>query len=287
MKLHSDRFALPFQRRSLIGAAVLALCSGQALAVTPFVVKDIRVEGIQRTEAGTVFSYLPVRVGETFDDDKGTAAIKALYATGFFKDVRLEEENGVLVVLVEERPAIASVDFTGTKEFEKDMLVKALKEIGVGETKIFDKASVDRAEQELKRQYLSHGLYGVKITTTVTPIERNRVNIMFNVDEGDVAKIKGINFVGNHAFSDKELRQQLQLSTSGWFTWYSKADQYSKTKLTGDLEAIKSFYLDRGYLEANVESTQVSITPDKKEIYLTINVTEGEKYTVSGVKIEG
>jgi hypothetical protein len=201
-------------RRSLIGAAVLALCAGHAMAVAPFVVKDIRVEGIQRTEAGTVFSYLPVRVGETFDDDKGTAAIKALYATGFFKDVRLEEESGVLVVLVEERPAISSVDFTGTKEFEKDMLVKALKEIGVGETKIFDKASVDRAEQELKRQYLSHGLYGVKITTTVTPIERNRVTIMFNVDEGDVAKIKGINIVGNKAFSDKQLREILQLNTS-------------------------------------------------------------------------
>jgi len=274
-------------RRSLIGAAVLALCAGHAAAVAPFVVKDIRVEGIQRTEAGTVFSYLPVRVGETFDDDKGTAAIKALYATGFFKDVRLEEENGVLVVLVEERPAISSVDFTGTKEFEKDMLVKALKEIGVGETKIFDKASVDRAEQELKRQYLSHGLYGVKITTTVTPIERNRVTIMFNVDEGDVAKIKGINIVGNKAFSDKQLRELLQLNTSGWFTWYSKADQYSKQKLTGDLESIKSWYLNHGYLEANVESTQVAITPDKKDIYLTINITEGEKYTVSGVKLEG
>jgi outer membrane protein insertion porin family len=271
----------------MIGAAVLALCAAPALAVNPFVVKDIRVEGIQRTEAGTVFSYLPVRVGETFDDNKATAAIKALYATGFFKDVRLEEENGVLVVLVEERPAIASVDFTGTKEFEKDMLVKALKEIGVGETKIFDKASVDRAEQELKRQYLSHGLYGVKITTTVTPIERNRVNVMFNVDEGDVAKIKQINIVGNKAFSDKELREQLQLSPSGWFTWYSKADQYSKTKLTGDIEAIKSWYLDHGYLEANVESTQVAITPDKKDIYLTINITEGEKYTVSGVKLDG
>jgi len=229
MKLHPDRLVLPFTRR-LIGAAVLAFCSGHALAVAPFVVKDIRVEGIQRTEAGTVFSYLPVRVGETFDDDKGTAAIKALYATGFFKDVRLEEEKGVLVVLVEERPAINTVDFTGTKEFEKDMLVKALKDIGVGETKIFDKASVDRAEQELKRQYLSHGLYGVKITTTVTPIERNRVNVMFNVDEGDVAKIKGINIVGNKAFSDKELRRVLQLSTSGWLTWYSKADQYSKQK---------------------------------------------------------
>jgi outer membrane protein insertion porin family len=287
MKLHSNRFALPFIRRSLIGAAVLALCSGHALAVNPFVVKDIRVEGIQRTEAGTVFSYLPVRVGETFDDEKSIAAIKALYATGFFKDVRLEEDNGVLVVLVEERPAIASVDFTGTKEFEKDMLVKALKEIGVGETKIFDKASVDRAEQELKRQYLSHGLYGVKITTTVTPIERNRVTIMFNVDEGDVAKIRQISFVGNHAFSDKELREQLQLSPSGWFTWYSKADQYSKTKLTGDIEAIKSWYLDHGYLEANVESTQVEITPDKKDIYLTINITEGEKYTVSGIKLDG
>jgi len=291
MKLHPDRFALSRfalpSRRSLIGAAVVALCAGHAQAVEPFVVKDIRVEGIQRTEAGTVFSYLPVRVGETFDDDKGTAAIKALYATGFFKDVRLEEENGVLVVLVEERPAISTVDFTGTKEFEKDMLVKALREIGVGETKIFDKASVDRAEQELKRQYLSHGLYGVKITTTVTPIERNRVTIMFNVDEGDVAKIKGINIVGNKAFSDKQLREMLQLSTSGWFTWYSKADQYSKQKLTGDLEAIKSFYLNRGYLEANVESTQVAITPDKKDIYLTINITEGEKYTVSGVKLEG
>lgn len=287
MKLHSDRFALPFFRRSLIGAAALALCAGHALAVNPFVVKDIRVEGIQRTEAGTVFTYLPVRVGETFDDEKSITAIKALYATGFFKDVRLEEENGVLVVLVEERPAISTVDFTGTKEFEKDVLVKALKEIGVGEAKIFDKASVDRAEQELKRQYLSHGLYGVKITTTITPIERNRVTVMFNVDEGDIARIRGINIVGNKHFSDKELRETMALSTSGWFTWYSKADQYSKTKLTGDIEALKSFYLNRGYLEVNIESTQVSITPDKKDIYLTINITEGEKYTVSAVKLDG
>ena len=287
MKSQPDRFALPFIRRSLIGAAVLALCAAPALAVNPFVIKDIRIEGIQRTEAGTVFSYLPVRVGETFDDDKSIAAIKALYATGFFKDIRLEEEKGVLVVLVEERPAINTVDFTGTKEFEKDMLVKALRDIGVGEAKIYDKAAVDRAEQELKRQYLSHGLYGVKITTTITPIERNRVNVMFNVDEGDMARIRQINIVGNKAFSDKELREVFQLSTSGWLTWYSKADQYSKTKLTGDLEAIKSFYLDRGYLEATVESTQVAITPDKKDIYLTINITEGEKYTVSGVKLEG
>ena len=287
MKLHTERHAAPFFRRSLVCAAVLAMCSGQALAVNPFVVKDIRVEGIQRIEAGTVFSYLPVRVGETFDDTKSIAAIKALYALGFFKDVRLEEENGVLVVVVEERPAVATVDFTGTKEFEKDVLIKALKEIGVGESKTFDKSSVDRAEQEIKRQYLSHGLYGVKITTTVTPIERNRVSVMFNVDEGDMARIRQISIVGNKKFSDKELRQLLQLDTKGWFSWYTKADQYSKTKLTGDIEAIKSFYLNRGYLEANVESTQVSITPDKKDIYLTINITEGEQYKVAGIKLEG
>jgi len=287
MKLYSDRIALPFFRRSLISAAVLAICSGSALAVEPFQVKDIRVEGIQRTEAGTVFSYLPVRVGETFSEDKSVAAIKALYATGIFKDVRLEKDGDVLVVIVEERPAIAKVDFDGTHEFEKDMLVKALKDIGVGEAKTFDKASVDRAEQELKRQYLSRGLYGVKVVTTVTPLERNRVSIMFKVDEGEIARIKQINIVGNKAFPDKELREQMQLNTGGWFSWYTKADQYSKTKLTGDIEALKSFYLDRGYIEMNVDSTQVSITPDKKDIYITVNITEGEKYKVSDIKFEG
>jgi outer membrane protein insertion porin family len=287
MKLQSDRFALPFFRRSLIGGAVLALCAGRAFAIEPFVVKDIRIEGIQRTEAGTVFSYLPVRVGETFDDDKSIAAIKALYATGTFKDVRLEVDGDVLVVLVEERPAIAKVDFTGAKEFEKDVLVKALKEIGVGEAKTFDKASVDRADQELKRQDRSHGLYGVKITTTVTPIERNRVNVTFAVDEGEVARIKQITIVGNKTFSDKEIKQELALNTGGWFSWYTKSDQYSKTKLNADIETLKSFYLNRGYIEMQVDSTQVSITPDKKDIYITINITEGQKYTVSGIKMEG
>ena len=278
---------MPFFRRSLIGAAVLACCAGHALAVNPFTVKDIRVEGIQRTEAGTVFSYLPVRVGETFTDEKSISAIKALYATGFFKDVRLEVDGDVLVVLVQERPAIASVEFTGTKEFEKDILIKALKDIGVGEAKIFDKVSVDRAEQELKRQYLSHGLYGVKITTTVTPLERNRVSVVFAVDEGEVARIKRINLVGNKTFSDKQLRELLALNTGGMFSWYTKSNQYSKTKLTGDIEALKSFYLNRGYIEMQVESTQVSITPDKKDIYITINISEGEKYTISDVKLEG
>ncbi|TCS39529.1 Beta-barrel assembly machine subunit BamA [Paucimonas lemoignei] len=287
MKLHSARITLPSFSRHVIAAAAFALCTGQASAVEPFVVKDIRVEGIQRTEAGTVFSYLPVRVGETFTDDKGASAIKALYATGFFKDVRIEAEGDVLVVMVEERPAIASVDFSGIKEFDKDQLTKALKEIGLAESRIFDRSLVDRAEQELKRQYLSRGLYGAKVTTTVTPIERNRVNINFSVDEGDAARIKQITFVGNKVYSDKQLRNLLSLTTPGWFTWYTKADQYTKQKLAGDIETIKSHYLNSGYLEAQVESTQVSISPDKKNIYITININEGEKYRVADVKLEG
>ncbi|NEX59764.1 outer membrane protein assembly factor BamA [Noviherbaspirillum galbum] len=287
MKLQTQRLSqLVFSRR-LAAAAAFVLCAGHAMAVNPFVVKDIRVEGIQRTEAGTVFSYLPVRVGDTYTDEKGVAAIKALYATGFFKDVRLEVEGDVLVVQIEERPAIAAVDFSGIKEFDKDQLNKALKEIGLGEGRIYDKALVDRAEQELKRQYLSRGLYGVQVTTTVTPLERNRVNVSFSVDEGDVARIRQINFVGNRAFSDKELRDLVSLTTPGWFTWYTKADQYSKQKLTGDIETLRSFYLNRGYLEMQVDSTQVSISPDKKDIYITINISEGEKFTVAGVKLEG
>jgi outer membrane protein insertion porin family len=287
MTLYSERFSFPMFPRRLIAIAVFALCSGHALAVDPFTVKDIRVEGIQRTEAGTVFSYLPVQVGETFTDEKAVAAIKALYATGFFKDVRIEVEGDVLVVQVEERPAIAGVEFSGTKEFDKEQLTKALKEIGLGESRIFDKALADRAEQELKRQYLSRGLYGVQITTTITPIERNRVNINFTVDEGDIARIKQINIVGNKAFSDSQLRELLSLSTPGWFSWYTKVDQYSKQKLTGDIETLKSFYLNRGYLEMQVESTQVAISPDKKDIYITINLNEGEKYTISDIRLEG
>ena len=287
MKLHSEHSPLSILPRRLIAAAAFAVCSGQAMAVQPFVVKDIRIEGIQRTEAGTVFSYLPVRVGETLTDEKGTAAIKALYATGFYKDVRVEAEGDVLVVMVEERPSIAGVDFSGIKEFDKDQLTKALKEIGVGESRIFDKAQVSRAEKELKKQYLSRGLYGMKVTITVTPIERNRVNVTFAVNEGEVSRIKEIRFVGNKAFSDGTLRDQIKLRSPGWFTWYTKADQYSKEKLSGDIETLRSYYLNRGYIEMQVESTQVAITPDKKDIYITFNINEGDKYTVSDIKLDG
>jgi len=262
------------------------LASGAA-AFDPFVVRDIRVEGIQRTEAGTVFSYLPVKVGDTLTDAKAAQAIKSLFGTGFFKDVRLEVEGDMLVVLVEERSAIASIEFSGTKAFEKEQLKKGLREIGLSESRIFDRSLVERAEQELKRQYLSQGYYAAQITTTMTPLERNRVGITFAVEEGDIAKIKQINLVGAKSFKEKDLLELFTLRTPGWLTWYTKNDQYSKQKLSGDLETLRSYYLDRGFIEFNIESTQVSISPNKQDIYITVNVSEGEQYSVSSIKLAG
>jgi outer membrane protein insertion porin family len=258
-----------------------------AHAFDPFVVRDIRVEGIQRIEAGTVFSYLPVKVGETMTDEKAAAAIKALFATGFFKDVRLEVQRDVLIVMIEERPAVSQIDFIGNKEFDKDALRKGLREIGLAEGRSLDKALLDQAEQEIKRQYLARGRYGASVVTTVTPLERNRVGVSFSINEGDVTKIRQINIIGNKAFKEKDLLQLFVLQTPGWLTWYTKNDQYSKQKLSGDLETLRSHYLNNGYLEFDIASTQVSITPDKKDIYITINLTEGEKYTVSDVKVGG
>ncbi len=274
-------------KKNLIAGLVAALFATSASAFEPFLVKDIRVEGIQRTEAGTVFGYLPVKVGETMTDEKAAQAIKTLFATGFFKDVRLEIEGGVLVVFLEERPAIAAVEFVGLKVFEKEAITKGLREVGLAESRIFDRALVEKSEQELKRQYLARGYYSVKIKTTVTPLERNRVSINFNIEEGETAKIKQINIIGAAAIPESDLLEQMELHTSGWMSWYTKNDQYSKQKLGGDLETLRSFYLNRGYIEFNIESTQVSISPDKRDIYITINISEGEKFTVSSVKLAG
>jgi len=261
--------------------------AGATLAFDPFVVRDIRVEGIQRIEAGTVFSYLPVKVGETVTDEKAAAAIKALFATGFFKDVRLEVQRDVLIVVVEERQAISQIDFIGNKEFDKDALRKGLREVGLAEGRSLDKALLDQSEQEIKRQYLARGRYGASVVTTVTPLEHNRVGVSFSINEGEVTKIHQINIIGNKVFKEKDLLQLFVLQTPGWLTWYTKNDQYSKQKLSGDLESLRSYYLNNGYLEFDINSTQVSITPDKKDIYIAISLTEGEKYTVSEVKIGG
>lgn len=275
------------KQKILTGLVTALFVATPVFAFEPFVVQDIRVEGIQRTEAGTVFSYLPVRVGETFSEQQAADAIRGLFATGFFSDVRIEVENDMIVVLVDERPAIADITFVGVKEFDKDALKAGLRQVGLSEAQIFDRSLLERAEQELKRQYLSRGKYAATVTTTVTPLERNRVGINFTVDEGDVARIREIKLVGNQSFKDSTLLDLFQLTTPGWLTWYTKNDQYSRQKLGADLENLRSFYLDRGYLDFNIDSTQVSITPDKRDIHITVNLTEGEKYTVSAVRFAG
>ncbi|WP_413899397.1 outer membrane protein assembly factor BamA [Rhodoferax sp.] len=273
--------------RAVCAVVSLLFATPAAWAVDPFTVRDIRVEGLQRVEPGTIFISLPVRVGDTYNDEKGTAAIRALFGLGLFKDVRIEVKDNVVVVIVEERPTIADVDFVGAKEFDKDALKKALKEVGLTDGRPYDKALIDRAEQELKQQYINRSLYGAEVVTTVTPVERNRVNVSFSVTEGDPAKIKEIRIVGNRAFSDSTLRGLFELETGGWLTWYTKADRYARAKLNADIETLRSYYLARGYLEVKVDSTQVAISPNKQDIAITINITEGERFVVSSIKIDG
>ena len=276
-----------FLRPAALTALASTLMAVSAWAVDPFTVRDIRVEGLQRIEPGTVFASLPFRVGDRYSDEQGAAAIRALFALGLFKDVRLETQGDVLVVVVEERPSVAAVEFMGLKEFDKDVLTKALKEVGLSEGRPYDKALADKAEQELKRQYISRSLYGAQVVTTATPLDRNRVNLTFTITEGGPAKIGQIEIVGNKAFSDATLRDQFNLDTGGWMSWYTKSDRYSRTKLNADQEALRSFYLSRGFLEFRIDSTQVAMSPDKQQMSITINITEGERFVVSGVRLEG
>ena len=276
-----------FRPATAVVALVAAMATPVAWAIEPFVLQDIRVEGLQRTDPGTVFAALPFRVGDTYTDDKAAAALRALFATGLFKDVRIEIDGRVAVLVVEERPVIESVNFVGLKEFDKDTLAKSLKDAGIGEGMPFDRALVDRAEQEIKRQYLSRSLYGAEVVTTITPTERNRVNVSFAMTEGDAAKIKEIRIVGAKVFSESTLTGLLDLTTSGWLTWYTKNDRYSRAKLNADLDTLRAYYQNRGYLEFNIENAQVTISPDKQDISLTITVSEGQPYTVTEVKLAG
>jgi outer membrane protein insertion porin family len=282
MKKQFKRF-----RVRAVSAVVCMAFAANAWAVDPFTVRDIRIEGLQRVEPGTVFASLPFRIGEQYNDEKGSSAIRALFALGLFKDVRLEVNGDVLIVVVEERPTVADVDFVGTREFDKDTLKKALRDIGLTEGRPYDQALADRAEQELKRQYINRSLYGAEVVTTVTPMERNRVNLTFSVTEGEPARIKEMRIVGNRAFSEDTLKGLLELDTGNWLSWYSKSDRYSRAKLNADQEALRSWYLQRGFLEFRIDSTQVAISPNKQDISITINVTEGDRYVVSGVRLDG
>jgi outer membrane protein insertion porin family len=264
----------------------LLLC-GRVYAFEPFEVQDIRVEGLQRISAGTVFNSLPIKLGQTVDTEDSIAAVSALFATGFFNDVRLERDGDVLVVFVKERAAISSIEIEGNQDLDTEELLDGLKQIGLAEGRVFDRSLLDKVEQELQRQYFSRGKYAVKINTTVTPLERNRVGILIDISEGQVARIKEINIIGNNTFSDEELLDEFSLTTPTWFSTFTKSDQYSKQGLSADLETLRTYYLDRGYLKFHINSTQVSITPDKKDIYITINITEGEQYKIRVVTLSG
>ena len=283
MKKNLQRFGV----RTACAVAAMIFAAQAAWALDPFKVQDIRVEGLQRVEPGTVFASIPVRVGDEYTDEKGAAAIRSLFGLGLFTDVRLEATGNVLVVVVQERPTIADVEFSGAREFDKDALKKSMRDVGLADGRPFDKALADRAEQELKRQYLNKSFYAVDVVTTVTPIERNRVNLTFTVMEGAPARINDIQIVGNQAFSDSTLKGLFEQDTGGWLSWYTKSDRYARSKLNADLETLRSYYLQRGYLEFRIDSTQVAISPDKEGISVTVNVTEGQRFVVSGVQLQG
>jgi len=259
----------------------------QAAIAEDFIVDDIRVNGLRRISAGTVFNYLPITVGDRIDEKRTQEAVRALFKTGFFKDVRLDRDGDVLVVEVIERESIADITFKGNKAIKTEELLKGLGDIGFAKGEVFNESKLDKVTQELRRQYYSNGKYGVKIDSKITPLDDNSLTVAFTVIEGEAARIREINIVGNKVFSDKELLSEFKLTTPTWLSWFTKDDQYSKQKLSGDLEALRSMYQDNGYVDFHVESTQVSITPDKADVYITINIAEGEQYTLSEVKLAG
>ncbi len=275
------------RRSTLSLAMVAALGSGGLQAAEAFQVEDIEVEGLERIEPGTVFTYLPVRVGDRFDPDRSPAVIGDIFDTGFFRDVELLRRGNVLVVRVEERPAIARIDISGNKKVETDKLTQSLRDLGLARGRVFDRSLMEQVERELLAVYHNMGKYGVEVETTVESLERNRVAIAIDIAEGLPARIRRIDIVGNRAFDDATLLDQFQLGIPGWWQFLSNKDQYSRQKLSADLEALRSFYLDRGYLRSAIDSTQVTISPDRKDIYITVNVTEGEPYTVKSVDLAG
>ena len=279
----------PMSRRLLTIALIsaLSLPAWAQSAYTPFKVTDIRIDGLQRIGAGTVFTYLPIERGDTVDQARAAEALRALYKTGFFEDVRLDHQGGILVVTVAERPAINKLTLVGNKDLKSEDLLKGLKDIGLAEGETFDRLNLDRVTQELNRQYNNRGKYNVKITPSVARLDRNRVDVTLNIKEGKAAKIRHINLVGNELYSDKDITEGWESHTSSWLSWYKKDDQYSREKLSGDIEKLNAWYLNRGFLDFSLDSTQVAISPDKKDMYLTAGISEGEAYNISGVTVSG
>ncbi len=266
---------------------LVMLCLSAAVMAETFTIEDIRVEGLQRISAGTVFNYLPVKVGDEMSDNDARGIIRSLYKSKYFNDVQVERQDNVLVIKVQERPAISSIELVGNKDMDSAELLKSLREIGFGEGQVFEQAMLERVELELERQYFSRGKYGVAIESEVTPLSRNRVAIRITMAEGVVATIKDINIVGNDSFEQEELTEEFQTTTGTLLSFITKDNQYSRQKLSADLETLRSFYLDRGFVDFTVESTQVSISDDKKNMFITINISEGEKYKIDEVRLAG
>ena len=278
---------LSFSLKPWVAVVSMALAANTAWAADPFVIKDIKVEGLQRVEAATVFASIPVKIGDTYSDERGAAAIRSLFALGLFQDVRIDVRDDNMVIVVQERPAIHSVEVNAGKEIDKATLLGALSRLGIAPGRNYDKATEARAIQELLRQYQDRGIFGAEIIPTVTPVERNRVNLLFTVREGYRSRIKDIRFVGNQAFSSSTLQDQMQLDTGNWMSWYTKSDVYSENKLNTDLDAIRRFYHDRGYMAFKVDSVQTTIAPDKRDMSVVVHVTEGARYVVSAVSLAG
>ncbi|MDQ3511920.1 MAG: outer membrane protein assembly factor BamA, partial [Pseudomonadota bacterium] len=282
----------PFSRRLLALALASALTGAPVIpavaqSVAPFTISDIRIDGLQRISAGTVFTYLPVQRGDTLDQARAAEAIRALYKTGFFEDVTLAHQGGILVVTVVERPAINTLTLAGNKDIKTEDLLKGLADIGLSEGDTFDRLALDKVTQELTRQYNNRGKYNVEITPTVAQLPRNRVDVTINVKEGKAAKIRHVNLIGNEKFEQEDLLDTWESSKSNWLSWYRRNDQYSREKLSGDLEKLNAWYLDRGYVDFSVDSTQVSISQDRSDMFITAGITEGDQYTVSDVQVTG
>lgn len=266
---------------------LLASLSANALAFDPFVVSDIRIDGLSRISAGTVYNYLPVSKGDRMTNAEAQRAIRALYQTKFFSDVEMDREGSILVIKVVERPSIAKLTIRGNHDIKTEDLKKGLKQIGLAEGETFDRLALDNVQQELIRQYYNRGKYNVSVLPHVVKLDRNRVAVDIEIREGKAAKIEELNILGNHAFTDKQIRKGFESNTPGLMSWYSKDDQYSREKLSGDLEKLQSFYMDRGYADFGVDSTQVAIAPDKRAMYIDASIKEGAIYKVAEVKLLG
>jgi outer membrane protein insertion porin family len=268
-------------------ASALSLPAWAQATFTPFTVSDIRIDGLQRIGAGTVLTYLPVERGDTLDQGKAAEAVRALYKTGFFEDVRIDHQGSILVIAVVERPAINKLTLAGNKDLKTEDLTKGLKDIGLAEGETYNPLNLDRVTQELTRQYNNRGKYNVQITPSADKLDRNRVNLTITIKEGKAAKIRHINLIGNETFEDKDITKDWESHTSSWMSWYKRDDQYSREKLSGDIEKLNAWYLNRGYVDYSLDSTQVAISGDKKDMYLTAGMTEGQIYNFADITVSG